>query len=83
MEEIAHGIVVLESVQATERYVRILGRGGCGAQLSLKRGKQVHTLCLGQPRLILRRHIGHIDHLDQLLDQFRLGKELLDVGDLL
>ena len=83
MEEVAHGIVVLEPVQAADRYVLALGRGGGSAQLRLKCGEQVGTLRLSEPGLVLRRHIGRIDHLDQFLDQLRVGKKLFIVGNLL
>ena len=82
-KQIAHGVVVLEPVQAPRR----VGLGhltGCRrAQQGLERGEHFRTYRGREGRLVLGRHVAGIEHINEFFNQRRFSEELAGVGNLL
>ena len=83
LEQVSHSVIVLESVEPAWRIA--LGNLPCGGGLQHRLERSEHHGSIGwfELRLVLGRHVAGVDDVDDFLDEFRLGKELAGVGDLL
>ena len=83
LEQVSHSVIVLEPVQSAWRIA--LGNLPCGGGLKHRLERSEHRGSIGwfELRLVLGRHVAGVDDVDDFLDEFRLGKELAGVGDLL
>ena len=75
-EQILEGIVILETVEPAEpRLVLFRPRDRLPHEI-LKKQNRFFPFLVRKLLLVLRRHVRKIDHLDQFLDQFRLGQKV-------
>ena len=75
-EQIPQRIVVLKTVEPTEPWLFLLGfRNRLPHEILEQKNRSV-PLLVRKLLLVLRGHVSKIDHLDQFLDQFRLGQKI-------
>ncbi len=83
-EEITNSVIVLEPVESPDLNMSVFRVFRCGfAQHYLQAGDKFLAFGVWNLGLILGRHIVGIYSLDQLLQQFWIGPEVIKGGDLL
>ena len=82
-EQIAHGVIVLEPVQAARRLGLGHLTGGRRAHQRLDRGEHFRAGGRREGRFVLGRHVAGIEHVDEFLDERRFGEEFRGCVDLL